>query len=75
MGTYVLLKDRDTFCDLDRCVILLPTKEQERKYERDLSDGDVRPLVADPDVERIEFSSDFIRRVLRSSPSDPDAGS
>ncbi len=75
MGTYMVLNDRETFCDLDRCLILLPTEEQERRYKEDLSSGEIRPLVNDPDVERIEFSTDFLRRVLRSSRSRPSSGS
>ncbi len=68
MGTYIVLNDRETFSDLDRCLILLPTEAQEEQYEQDLSSGDIRPLVADSDVERVELSLDFLRRVLRSRP-------
>ena len=70
MGTYVVLPDRETFSDLDRCLILMPTDAQEKQYEEDLSNGDIRPLVADPDVERCELSLDFLRRVLHSGPPD-----
>ena len=68
MGFYILLRDRARFADLDRCLILLPTEEQESRYVEDLSNGDVRSILADPDVERVELSLDFLRRVLRSSP-------
>ena len=68
MGTYIVLNDRETFADLDRCLILLPTDEQEEKYEQDLSDGDIRSLVEDHDVGRIEFSLAFLCRVIRSRP-------
>ncbi|MCZ6688702.1 MAG: hypothetical protein O7H41_03765 [Planctomycetota bacterium] len=68
MGFYILLRDRARFADLDRCLFLLPTEEQESRHEEDLSNGDVRSLVADPDVERVELSLDFLRRVLRSTP-------
>ena len=68
MGFYILLRDRDTFSDLDRCLFLLPTEEQESRHVEDLSNGDVRSLLVDPDVERVELSLDFLRRVLRSTP-------
>ena len=66
MGTYIVLSDRETFGDLDRCLFLLPTEEQERRYAEALSSGHLRCLVADPDVERIEMSLDFLCRVFRS---------
>ena len=75
MGTYIVLSDRETFADLDRCLILLPTEEQERRYAKSLSMADLLPLVNDPAVERIELSLDFLCRVLRSSPPGPGAGS
>ncbi len=75
MGTYIVLSDRVTFSDLDRCLILLPTEEQESRHVEDLSNGDVRSLLANPDVERVELSLDFLRRVLRSSPPEPGTGS
>ncbi len=68
MGTYIVFSDRQSLGDLDRCLFLLPTKEQERRYAEALSSGHLRPLVADPDVERIEFSLAFLCRVLHSRP-------
>ena len=68
MGPYIVLSDRETFADLDRCLFLLPTAAQERRYARALSCANLRPLVADPDVERVELSLDFLRRVLNSRP-------
>ncbi len=75
MGTYILFSDREKLGDLDRCLFLLPTKEQESRYAKALLSADLRPLVRDPDVERCEFSTDFLRRVLRSSRSRPSSGS
>ncbi len=66
MGTYIVLNDRETFADLDRCLILLPTEEQERRYAKALLSADLRPLVKDPEVERCEMSLDFLGRVLGS---------
>ncbi len=66
MGTYIVLSDREKLGDLDRCLFLLPTKEQESRYAKALSSTDLRPLVKDPEVERCEMSLNFLRRVLRS---------
>ncbi len=66
MGTYIVFSDRETLGDLDRCLFLLPTKEQEKRYAKALSSSNLRPLIKDPDVERCEMSLDFLRRVLRS---------
>ncbi len=68
MRTYIVFSDRETFADLDRCVILLPTEEQEKRYAKALAITDLRPLAEDPDVERIEFSLAFLCHVLRSKP-------
>ena len=71
MGTYISLSDREAFGDLDRCLFLLPTETQEKRHEEELSRGDIRGLVNDPDVDRIELSLEFIGRLLRSSPPEP----
>ncbi len=75
MGFYILLRDRARFADLDRCLILLPTEEQESRHVEDLSNGDVRSLLANREVERVELSLDFLRRVLSSSSPERGAGS
>ena len=74
MGTYIVLSDRKTFGDLDLCLILLPTDAQEGRYEEALAKADICLLLHDPDVERVELSLDFLRRILHSRSPDPDAG-
>ncbi len=65
---YLVFSDRKSLGDLDRCLFLLPTEEQERRYSKALSGADLRPLVKDPEVERCEMSLDFLSRVFRSHP-------
>ena len=71
MGTYILLTDRERFGDLDRCVILWPTKAQEERYKEEISQGNLGGLIDDEEVERIELSLKFICRLLRSRPPEP----
>ncbi len=75
MGNYIVLLDREKFGDLDRCVILWPTDAQEERHAEGISRWDLGGLIDDTEVERVELSLDFLRRVLSSHPPQPGARS
>ena len=73
MGHYIVLTDRERFGDLDRCVILWPTQADEERHADEVSRGDLRGLIDDTEVERIELSLEFLRRVSCSDHPGPGA--